>query len=422
MEFVLADEHGGKIHAAAKKKDIGRISKDLKVGEWRVLDNFQVAHATGQFRPTNSKWKMTMTLNTKVSTCSVKNDSQFLELIPIRIIVDGGLNHCILIDFIGQVLNVQEIQTVPVQGKEETLITKYWIIAVMNVLADAFGSLMLSSYMMHARKQMANRLPSDGLAIAMNLKEDDALVQLQKQQKADEWLTLDLKSVYDVKSSTEIEKFRIRAKVTAIDTDWGWYYFGCVKCQHRVFKDLKKESSTRPRPVVPIWYCDNCKTNIKAVSPKNRFKLHLIIEDDSGEAKIMLMDSVANGMIQDPELLPDSIKDLVGNTFDFLVGVEKEHIMYGNDTYKAHKVKNGHITGHSDSANEIITVEDDLSQIHSDNEASVVKSNGMTPSPKRSIEDSNIRSELSSTSKKQCTKLINLEDESNGVDVKTLTE
>ncbi|CAA7016461.1 unnamed protein product [Microthlaspi erraticum] len=238
----------------------------------------------------------------------------------------------------------------------------------------------------------------------MNLKEDDALVQLQKQQKADEWLTLDLKSVYDVTSSTEIEKFRIRAKVTAIDTDWGWYYFGCVKCQHRVFKDLKKESSTRPRPVVPIWYCDNCKTNIKAVSPK--FKLHLIIEDDSGETKIMLMDSVANGMvnktaafllngstdeIQDPELLPDSIKDLVGNTFDFLVGVEKEHIMYGNDTYKAHK-------------------------------ASVVKSNGMTPSPKRSIEDSNIRSELSSTSKKQCTKLINLEDESNGVDVKTLTE
>ncbi|CAA7018007.1 unnamed protein product [Microthlaspi erraticum] len=278
-------------------------------------------------------------------------------------------------------------------------------------------------------------LPYDGLAIALNPKVDDALVQLQKQQKADEWLTLDLKSVYDVTSSTEIEKYRIRAKVTAIDTDWGWYYFGCVKCQHRVFKDLKKESSTRPRPVVPIWYCDNCKTNIKAVSPK--FKLHLIIEDDSGETKIMLMDSVANGMvnktaafllngstdeIQDPELLPDSIKDLVGNTFDFLVGVEKEHIMYGNDTYKAHKVKNGYITCHSDSANEIITVEDDLSQIHSDNEASVVKSNGMTPSPKRSIEDSNIRSELSSTSKKQCTKLISLEDESNGVDVKTLTE
>ncbi|CAA7016460.1 unnamed protein product [Microthlaspi erraticum] len=133
MEFVLADEHGGKIHAAAKKKDIGRISKDLKVGEWRVLDNFQVAHATGQFRPTNSKWKMTMTLNTKVSTCSVKNDSQFLELIPIRTIMDGGLNHCILIDFIGQVLNVQEIQTVPVQGKENT---NHEVLdnAVMNVL------------------------------------------------------------------------------------------------------------------------------------------------------------------------------------------------------------------------------------------------------------------------------------------------
>ncbi|CAA7030940.1 unnamed protein product [Microthlaspi erraticum] len=364
-------------------------------------------------------------------------------------------------DFIGQVLNVQEIQTVPVQGKENTnhevldncsdervsgCLWESYAEQLYDACKEANGEpeiCKLPMLMIHLNSLSIQYVPRlttfeqvyllNGLAIAMNLKEDDALVQLQKQQKADEWLTLDLKSVYDVTSSTEIEKFRIRAKVTAIDTDWGWYYFGCV--QHRVFKDLKKESSTRPRPVVPIWYCDNCKTNIKAVSPK--FKLHLIIEDDSGETKIMLMDSVANGMvnktaafllngstdeIQDPELLPDSIKDLVGNTFDFLVGVEKEHIMYGNDTYKAHKVKNGHITGHSDSANEIITVEDDLSQIHSDNEASVVKSNGMTPSPKRSIEDSNIRSELSSTSKKQCTKLINLEDESNGVDVKTLTE
>ncbi|CAA7044544.1 unnamed protein product [Microthlaspi erraticum] len=57
MELVLADEH---------KKDIGRLSNELQDGEWKVLENFTLSPATGQFRPTSSKWKMSLFMNTVV--------------------------------------------------------------------------------------------------------------------------------------------------------------------------------------------------------------------------------------------------------------------------------------------------------------------------------------------------------------------
>ncbi|CAA7036194.1 unnamed protein product [Microthlaspi erraticum] len=363
LDLILADEHGCKMHAGVKKRDIGRLSKDLKVGEWRVVENLEVREATGQFRPTG---------------------------------IDGGLNHCILIDVMGQVLNVKDMKVVPVAGKEKRKLE--------FVLRDT-------------------ELPSDGLAITIT-EEDEEELHLQRKQKDEEWLSMDLNSIYEVKSSSEVEKFRISAKVTAIDSDWGWYYFGCGKCQHRVFKDLKKENSTRPRPQVPIWYCDNYKTNVKSVSPK--FKLHLLIEDDSDKTKVMLLDSVAEGLvtksatfllngstdeIQDPELLPDSIKDLVGSTFEFLVGVEKEHIIYGNDIYKAHKVKKGLLIVHDDSLmSRLLGMTVSVPLKKKARYQSVVKSNGSTPSPKRAGEDVGGVHELSSTSKKPCTKVINLDE------------
>lgn len=55
--------------------------------------------------------------------------------------------------------------------------------------------------------------------------------------------------------------------------------------------------------------------------------------------------------------------------------MEKEHLHYGNDTYRAHKVKKGAVIVHADYSNEVITAtaDDDLSQIQSDNEVCVLR-------------------------------------------------
>jgi len=42
--------------------------------------------------------------------------------------------------------------------------------------------------------------------------------------------------------------------------------------------------------------------------------------------------------MEDPEHLPDSVKNLIGKTFMFLVWVEKDNILDGKGIYKVSKV------------------------------------------------------------------------------------
>ncbi|CAA7062000.1 unnamed protein product [Microthlaspi erraticum] len=445
MDLVLADEHGTKMHAGIKKKDIGRLSKLLVVGEWKVLENFQVSPATGLFRPTPSNWKIGLSMNTIVTTCSIKVDDMFLSLVPIQTILDGDLNHNFLIDVIGQVLDVSEIKTVPVLGREKRKLECVlrdindqrincclWA-GYADQLYEACSDMQVTNAF-DASKLIINPICEEADAFRIGLPDDGAIVVIQEddeeaekqriKEQEDAWLALEMKSVYDIQNATEIEKFRISVKVTGIDTDWGWYYFGCGKCQFRVTKDLKKEGATKPRPKAPVWYCDRCKSNVKTVEAK--FKLHLLVEDDSAKTKVMLLDSVAYGIvdktasfllngsydeIQDPELIPDDVKSLVGKSFEFLVGVEKEHIVYGNDTYKVHKVKKGLLILDTESGDGPFIAIDNGSTIASGEELSVVKSNsqsisddGSTPSPKRDFESMHGVPAGSSTSKKHCPK------------------
>ncbi|CAA7047293.1 unnamed protein product [Microthlaspi erraticum] len=432
MDLVLADEHGTKMHAGIKKKDIGRLSKLLVVGEWKVLVNFQVSPATGLFRPTPSNWKIGLSMNTIVTTCSIKVDDMFLSLVPIQTILDGDLNHNFLIDVIGQVLDVSEIKTVPVLGREKRKLEcvlrdindqrincclwagyadqLYEACSDMQVTNAFDASKLIINPICQEADAFRIGLPDDGAIVVIQEDDEEAEKQRMKEQE-DAWLALEMKSVYEIQNATEIEKFRISVKVTGIDTDWGWYYFGCGKCQFRVTKDLKKEGATKPRPKAPRVVL---------------FKLHLLVEDDSAKTKVMLLDSVAYGIvdktasfllngsydeIQDPELIPDDVKSLVGKSFEFLVGVEKEHIVYGNDTYKVHKVKKGLLILDTESGDGPFTAIDNGSTIASGEELSVVKSNsqsisddGSTPSPKRDFESMHGVPAGSSTSKKPCPK------------------
>ncbi|CAF1757267.1 BnaC09g29860D [Brassica napus] len=187
--------------------------------------------------------------------------------------------------------------------------------------------------------------------------------------------------------------------VYAIDTDWAWYYFACLRC-------------------------DSCKQSVKKVAPQ--FKLHLLIKDETGENKVMLLDTIAEPIVgvsaevlldgsleevEDPEDLPDVITALIGKTFKFGVYVAKDNVDYEADIFTI---------GGTWSANEIISMcEDDntLLSDHSSGKVSLLsiesedtKGASSTPVSKRSesSRDSQIE-DLSSTSKKQRFKNIKLE-------------
>nr|VDD35993.1 unnamed protein product [Brassica oleracea] len=198
------------------------------------------------------------------------------------------------------------------------------------------------------------------------------------------------------------------ATIYAIDTDYAWYYFGCVK-------DVV--------PVKHLWRCETCHQSITNVAPQ--FKLHLLIKDYYSETKVMLLDTIAEPIlgvsadvllggsleeVEDPEDLLDAITDLIGKTFKFGVYVNKDNVDYGADIFNIGKIW---------AVNEIISEDDDtvtnvvysdrssgqISLISIDEEDNTCLSS--TPVSKR--RGDNDIDDLSSTSKKQCSKVIKVE-------------
>ncbi|KAF8048012.1 hypothetical protein N665_2724s0002 [Sinapis alba] len=99
LECILADETltGGKIHASGKRSRMFRVQRGLPIGEWRILQNFTVSQAGGQYRPTNLQYKMTIIGDTVISKSDFQNNGAFLDLASYEDIIEGKLNPNFLI-------------------------------------------------------------------------------------------------------------------------------------------------------------------------------------------------------------------------------------------------------------------------------------------------------------------------------------
>ncbi|XP_048619956.1 uncharacterized protein LOC125590436 [Brassica napus] len=190
--------------------------------------------------------------------------------------------------------------------------------------------------------------------------------------------------------------------------------------------NFKKVTDITNRDVVPVkhlWRCETCNQSITNVAPQ--FKLHLLIKDDYGETKVMLLDTIAEPIlgvsadvllggsleeVEDPEDLPDAITDLIGKTFKFGVYVNKDNVDYEADIFNIGKIW---------AVNEIISEDDDtvtnvVSSDRSSGQISLISTDeednpclSSTPVSKR--RGDNDIDDLSSTSKKQCSKVIKVE-------------
>ncbi|XP_024015887.1 uncharacterized protein LOC112089142 [Eutrema salsugineum] len=126
-------------------------------------------------------------------------------------------------------------------------------------------------------------------------------------------------TISELQDSLEVGKCKIMCTIYAVDTDWSWY------------------------------------------------KLHLCVMDDTKKIKCFLFDRNAQDIlnqkadeilkenfdeIQEPDVLPDALQNLIGKTFQFLIFVEKENIYGGRNTYKVGKVWKGNDVLSADEVNE----------------------------------------------------------------------
>ncbi|CAN6858879.1 unnamed protein product [Brassica oleracea] len=123
LEFILADVTGDKIHCTCKRIFTPRAKKHMLGGQWCFIENFGLTPATGKYRATSHKYKLSIIGSSLVTSSSLKIDGSFLSLTPYESINNGSLDsnfsHCFAVsDVISQAIDIGDLQVVQFLGKE----------------------------------------------------------------------------------------------------------------------------------------------------------------------------------------------------------------------------------------------------------------------------------------------------------------
>ncbi|KAG7559347.1 Nucleic acid-binding OB-fold [Arabidopsis thaliana x Arabidopsis arenosa] len=235
------------------------------------------------------------------------------------------------------------------------------------------------------------------------------------------------KTISELITSMDVGKARLMCTIYAIDTDWAWYYISCKSCNKKVTHVHAGINGVNNKGKKPRFWCDSCKSVVTNVIA--RFMIFAKVMDNTGEAKLLLFDSICSEIIgesaasvldgsvdeiDDPEDLPDPVKNLIGKTFLFLVWIERSNIFDGKEIYKVLKVlqKNGLLEEQlleesSDIVNAASIISSD--QVPLMLECSQETTDSITPSSKRVYPLNVGSSDGSSTSKKLCIEPVELE-------------
>ncbi|KAF8099598.1 hypothetical protein N665_0241s0031 [Sinapis alba] len=415
--MILTDEQGEKITASLKSNLILSVQRKLPLGKWRVLTTFSVSQTSGQYRPTSHPYKITITEETAIANSDLIQDSIFLSLARYEDIIDGTLKTIFLIalnqfkpsklkDRTGRKFNfvwLMQKQLEAYVEREQPLICLIRFAKISFYrgevqITNAFdASIVYFDPTMEEALQFKEKLVEDELPLAVfEMKNAKKEIVLQE----DDWNKLEIKMISELFVSNQVDNCKIICSIEVVDTDWAWFYFSHKGCKHRAIKIGKN---------VPT-----------------RFKLHLIVRDETETCKLILLNTVAKTIvgheavdlwdgsydeIEDPDVLPEPIKALVGKSFCFGISISSENVRDGSDTFKVLHIWAGdhilNIESQSEPTSMIGTSSSTVSsevvlllEGNSQNDSEECK----TPFAKRKEEDVDLP-DITSTSKKLCTSI-----------------
>ncbi|XP_013589433.1 PREDICTED: uncharacterized protein LOC106297817 [Brassica oleracea var. oleracea] len=95
-----------------------RVERDLPLGVWRLITKFSLSNATGQYRPTNHAYKMSIIGDSKIKDSDFHCDDMFFSFASFEDVGNGSIKSHFLIEVIGQVESLKDVQTVQVKQKD----------------------------------------------------------------------------------------------------------------------------------------------------------------------------------------------------------------------------------------------------------------------------------------------------------------
>ncbi|CAN7125659.1 unnamed protein product [Brassica rapa subsp. narinosa] len=302
-----------------------------------MIDVFSLSNATGQYRTTNHTYKMSIIEDTKISKSPYVCDDKFFRFADFEEIGNGTLKTHFLIDVIGQVTSLRDIQTVQVSGKDKKKVEFRLLDSSGQSIACYPNMVCLIRFakigFYRGEVQVTNAFDASLILFNPELPETLALTNVEhnelalalidpKKEKrvtryqAEDWNDVDIKSISEINMATMEEDCKIICSIESIDTDWSWFYQGHDSCKKRAIL-IKSKSGNLASNEKPVFWCTNCHTNVTSVSPK--FKLHLVVKDDTSTCKLMILDTIGKVIvgceavelwdgsydeIEDPDVLP----------------------------------------------------------------------------------------------------------------------
>ncbi|KAH0929467.1 hypothetical protein HID58_015194 [Brassica napus] len=336
IEMVLVDSKGDKIHASVKKDLVEQFDPVLVEGFTKILINFAVTHACGSYRTTKHPYKIAFVNTTKVRPCEELpmnltgfTPAKFLD------VLDGSLNTDYLVDVIGQIVEYSHVEIVSVNGKDTEKITVelrnendvrltivLWGKFAMNV-SDAiqlradhavvcvlrFGKIKVwkedrsvsNAYnvsdiainpSMNEVQAFLALLPEDGLPLA--IVEAKALPMVSMiSEKEDFFIHTPRKTISEVLESRQTERCIVMCTIAAIESDMGWFYLSCKVCSKKV-QTVPNDNDDGGFK----YFCAKCKVYTPKMLP--RYKLHLVVLDNTSNTKFLLFDNLGLQLLNQP--------------------------------------------------------------------------------------------------------------------------
>lgn len=66
----------------------------------------------------------------------------------------------------------------------------------------------------------------------------------------------------------QVQSCKIICSIESVDTDWGWFYFGCVAHNKRATKIRNNQIGNLTQNDKPLWRCEKCHSHAEKIEPK----------------------------------------------------------------------------------------------------------------------------------------------------------
>ncbi|XP_018443556.1 replication protein A 70 kDa DNA-binding subunit A-like [Raphanus sativus] len=394
IEMVLIDANGDKIQAMVKNDLVNQFEEILAEGKTFIFTKFALSREFGSYRATNHRYKINFLSTTLVMiTDDLPTGLNIFAPVKFNDVLDGSLNPDFLVDVFGHVIEVGHLEMSSVNGrvieKISLQIRDLDDVRLRIVLWGKLAQIVSDDIQNHDAKRIILVLTlgkinvSEGdryMSNALNISEvelnpnipvvDQFRVLLQNDElgidivvakpkivissvseKEDFLRKTPRKTIAEMIECHQGDKCIVMCTIGAIESDMGWYYLTCKFCSMAVqyepplvsgdpyVGDLKKSKI----------YCSKCQRYDPNVLP--RYKLHLVVFDNTGSSKFLLFDHLARKLLdqpcieltgpladEDPYVLPLALLNLIGKTYLFKIEILRENFMYKHDIFKVNKI------------------------------------------------------------------------------------